>query len=87
MQKPPNPLHNKDGSVTARPCHTAHLTDVYGVTRKTLYTWLRPHRNELGRKTSFYYTQAQVELIFEKLGHPKNWNLKCDTTAMSKSAV
>jgi len=84
MLKSDNPLLNKDGSITARPCHTSHFTEVYGVTRRTFYSWLRPIRAEIGRKTSFYYTLAQVELIFEKLGHPQNWNLKGSNATIEK---
>lgn len=87
MPKPINPLLNTDGTVTARPCSTGHLTDVYGVTRKTFYSWLRPFRPELGRKASFFYTIPQVEFIFQKLGMPKNWDLKCQEPKAEESEV
>jgi hypothetical protein len=67
-----NPLLNRNGSITPRPCTTTDLSLVYGVNRRTVAVWLRPFRAMLGERISYYYTQKQVELIFEKLGAPRD---------------
>jgi hypothetical protein len=63
-----NPLINRNGSVTPRPCTTTDLAVVYGVNRRTLAKWLKPFADAIGEKVSYYFTQKQVEVIFEKLG-------------------
>jgi DNA-binding transcriptional MerR regulator len=46
------------------------LANFYGVTIKTLRTWLLPHQQDVGERSSKYYTAKQVRIIFEKLGEP-----------------
>jgi DNA-binding transcriptional MerR regulator len=46
------------------------LASLYGVTRKTLRTWLLPHQQDVGERISKYYTARQVRIIFERLGEP-----------------
>jgi hypothetical protein len=65
-----NPLVNVNGTITARPCTNTDLAHVYGVNRRTVFTWLKPFEAELGKRIAYYYTQKQVEIIFEKLGEP-----------------
>jgi hypothetical protein len=67
-----NPLLNRNGSITPRPCTTTDLSLVYGVNRRTVAVWLRPFKSMLGERIFYYYTQKQVELIFEKLGAPRD---------------
>jgi hypothetical protein len=71
-----NPLVNSDGSVTARPCTNMDLCTVYGVGRRTMISWLKPFSNEIGQRISYFYTQKQVDIIFEKLGEPQNVNFE-----------
>lgn len=70
-----NPLINKDGSITARPCSVRDLTMVYGVSYKTMRSWLMPFAKEIGIRNSYMFTILQIELIFEKLGKPKFFDL------------
>jgi hypothetical protein len=65
-----NPLVNVNGSITPRPCTTTDLAHVYGVNRRTINSWLKPFATLIGERTAYYYTQKQVEIIFEKLGDP-----------------
>lgn len=65
-----NPLVNVNGSITPRPCTTTDLAHVYGVNRRTINSWLKPFDAEIGKRTAYYYTQKQVQVIFEKLGEP-----------------
>lgn len=65
-----NPLVNVNGSITPRPCTITDLAHVYGVNRRTINSWLKPFDSEIGKRTAYYYTQKQVQVIFEKLGEP-----------------
>lgn len=67
-----NPLVNIDGTVTPRPCTNVDLGFVYGVDRRTIIAWLKPFEAEIGKRISYFYTQRQVQIIFEKLGEPQN---------------
>lgn len=66
-----NPLINTDGSITARPCSVKDLTMVYGVSYKTMRSWLIPFSKEIGMRNTYLFTILQVEIIFKKLGMPK----------------
>lgn len=66
-----NPLINVDGSITARPCTNVDLGVVYGVNRRTIITWLKPFEKEIGQRISYFYTQKQVQIIFDCLGEPQ----------------
>jgi hypothetical protein len=47
-----------------------YLATLYNVSRNTFKKWLRPHLNDIGERTGWYYTSKQVSIIFEKLGEP-----------------
>lgn len=55
-----------------RPYNHKELTELYGVSRKTLQTWLKPFLAEIGEKRGRYFTVKQVETIFARLGLPPN---------------
>jgi hypothetical protein len=46
------------------------LSKLYRVSEKTFRKWLVPFKDLIGAKTGSYYTIAQVEKIFDKLGIP-----------------
>jgi hypothetical protein len=47
-----NPLINKDGSISARLCSMNDFVTLYGVSSKTMHTWIASFREALGeRKT------------------------------------
>ena len=58
--------------------HNAHvkpycykeLETLFGVSRKTLKTWLRPFWKDIGQKQGRYFTIKQIKVIFEKVGMP-----------------
>ena len=58
----------------AKPCTLKELAASYGVSTKTLRTWLGPHREAVGERLSRYFTALQVKIIFERLGQPPEWN-------------
>lgn len=46
------------------------LLNLYGVTYKTLASWLRPMASEIGPVNGHFFTAVQLEVIFETLGYP-----------------
>jgi uncharacterized protein YjcR len=46
------------------------LAGFYGVSPKTFRAWLLRHQQDVGERSSKYYTAKQVRIIFEKLGEP-----------------
>ena len=53
-----------------KPYSTKELSNIYGVSDKTLRKWMKPFEESIGKKQGHYYTVAQVEIIFSKLGMP-----------------
>ena len=53
-----------------RPYSNRELAMIYGVCGRTFLKWLKPFALEIGQKQGRYYTVAQVETIFKKLGRP-----------------
>ena len=53
-----------------RPYSTKDLAGIYGVCDKTLKRWIKPFATDIGEKNGWYFSVAQVKVIFEKLGVP-----------------
>lgn len=53
-----------------RPYSVKELASIYGVCDKTLKKWMKPFASEIGEKQGRYYTVAQVNVIFNKIGIP-----------------
>jgi transposase-like protein len=53
-----------------RPYSTKELSRIYGVCDKTLLKWMKPFTEQIGQKQGRFFTVAQVEIIFQKLGMP-----------------
>ena len=53
-----------------RPYSTKELAQIYGVCDKTLIKWMKPFTGDIGEKRGRFFTVAQVEIIFNKLGMP-----------------
>lgn len=49
------------------------LAGIYNVSNKTFTTWLKPFKEMIGIKRSWYYTVKQVVIIIESLGIPPKW--------------
>jgi len=54
-----------------KPYTSKELAGLYGVSAKTLRTWLQPHQPVIGERISRYFTALQVRIIFERLGVPE----------------
>ncbi len=53
---------------------TKQLAFYYLVSKPTFNRWLLPYKEEIGSRNGHYYTTAQVEIIFQKLGIPPMFN-------------
>lgn len=47
------------------------LCKLYEVDRQTLRRWIKPFEAEIGPRCGYYYTIAQVKIIFSKLDYPE----------------
>jgi hypothetical protein len=61
---------NTTSDTKIKACTQKELAGFYGVSPKTLRTWLLPHQKVVGERRSKYYTAKQVRIIFERLGEP-----------------
>lgn len=49
---------------------SAELCKLYEVSKKTFLKWIKPFQKEIGERRGYFYTVAQVEIIFKRLGLP-----------------
>jgi len=63
-------MRNNPTESICKPYTKKELAGLYGISIKTLRTWLRPHLHLIGEPPGRYYTVRQVRLIFECLGEP-----------------
>ena len=61
---------NTTNEMAVKAYTTKELAAMYGISPKTLRTWLTPHKELIGLKMGRYFTALQVRLIFERLGIP-----------------
>ncbi len=62
---------NQEGNgMDIRPQSVKELIALYGVCARTVRNWIKSFKEELGDRHGNYYTVAQVELIYRKLGPP-----------------
>ena len=56
--------------IKLRPYTVLDLAKMYEVSDKTMKKWIKPFENAVGEKNGYFYSIAQVKMIFEKLGAP-----------------
>lgn len=56
--------------VIIKPYTTRELAILYGVNYKTFLNWIKPFKDEIGKKNGRFLTIPQVKVIFEKLDYP-----------------
>lgn len=53
-----------------KPYTLKELAAIYGMSRKTMSRWLKPHKEAIGERIGYFFTIVQVKIILEKLGTP-----------------
>jgi hypothetical protein len=61
-------MERKEAEV--RPYTYKELTLMYGISRRTLNSWLDEYKYEIGPKRGRYFNIAQVQIIFRRCGRP-----------------
>jgi hypothetical protein len=61
----------EENPVPLRPYNSKELAAFYGVNSRTFYRWLSPYLQHIGPRSGRFFTQLQVEIIFQALGRPK----------------
>ena len=56
--------------IKLRPYTVLDLAKMYEVSDKTMKKWIKPFESKVGEKNGYFYSIAQVKMIFEKLGAP-----------------
>lgn len=56
--------------IKIRPYTVLDLAKMYEVSDKTMKKWIKPFEDEVGTKNGYFYSIAQVQMIFQKLGAP-----------------
>jgi len=56
--------------IEIKPYSLTELSQIYGVTNRTMKNWITRHDAAVGEKIGRLYTALQIKIIFEKLGLP-----------------
>lgn len=62
---------SKNKTITLRPYSLKELAALYDVKPRTVKIWLQPFSSVIGDKKGRFYTIKRVEIIFDKIGEPK----------------
>jgi hypothetical protein len=60
--------------VGVRAYSIGELAALYEISVRTMNRWLKPHLERIGKREGRFYTVKQVEIIFEQLGLPKDYD-------------
>ena len=64
-------MMNQSPQHLVRPYTISELAALYGISTKTIKTWLKPFAAAIGPRLGRYYTILQIQTIFEKIGKPE----------------
>ncbi|GIK70141.1 MAG: helix-turn-helix domain-containing protein [Bacteroidetes bacterium] len=56
--------------IRVKPYSTKEIADIYGVSPKTLYKWMKPIKKKIGERRGRFYTVNQVRTILDEIGLP-----------------
>ena len=59
-----------NNTIEVKPYSLTELSQIYGVTNRTMKNWIIRHDEAVGEKIGRLYTTLQIKTIFEKLGLP-----------------
>lgn len=60
--------------VEVRSYSIGELSKLYDMSVKTMNRWLKPHTHVIGKREGRYYTVKQIQIIFDLLGLPKDYD-------------
>ena len=75
-----------NNTLELKPYSKKELADLYGISFKTLNSWLSPFKSQIGIYRGRLYTVNQVKMIFDKLGLPGTIGEPLDETPKKKTA-
>jgi hypothetical protein len=59
-----------NGDNEIKPYSLKELAALYGMSMKSMRSWLLPFQDLIGKRYGRYYTVHQIEFIFTKFGYP-----------------
>lgn len=59
-----------DNTIEVKPYSLTELANIYGITNRTMKSWIVRHNEAIGEKVGRLYTAKQVIIIFDRLGLP-----------------
>jgi hypothetical protein len=66
-----NTNENSNNTLYIKPYTTKQLCKLYGISYYTFKRWVKPFEKEIGERRGWFYTVAQVKIIFAKLDYPE----------------
>lgn len=51
----------------------SQLANAYEISIETFNSWIKPFKDQIGDYRGKMYTPKQVQIIFERLGEPENY--------------
>jgi hypothetical protein len=67
-------MSNVRKTVDIRAYSIGELAALYEISVRTMNRWLKPHLEMIGKREGRFYTVKQVEIIFERLGLPRDYD-------------
>lgn len=67
-------MSNERKTVVVKAYSIGELAALYEISVRTMNRWLKPHLEIIGKRQGRFYTVKQVEIIFEQLGLPKDYD-------------
>jgi predicted DNA-binding protein YlxM (UPF0122 family) len=52
-----------------KPYSTKEIADLYDVSTKTLYKWIKPFKKKIGERRGRFYTVNQVRIILDNVSY------------------
>ena len=68
-------IENGKKVIVLKPYTKKEIANLYGVCIRTLNKWLEPFKEEIGERRGWFYTVAQVKIIFNKLQPPSTMEI------------
>lgn len=63
-------MKNTENKIMVKPYMLCELSNIYGISSKTMSNWLKPFEKQIGFRNGRYYNVKQVTVIFNNLGVP-----------------